>query len=272
MRLRSDQESSVRAFAQEAAARRSPAVTIVETTPRGSSSLLGSGERLIQSITGQVRALRLETEKRWNTRFTTTSPLMAWAVLHAAWLHNRHQPVRGRTLFEAVQGHRYGGVIYNFAEAVMVREADLAGVPKMDPRWSMGVWMGRTSDSDEQNVGTPRGVKYARSVKPIVEGVPRMLCDEMTWAPWGEPRAAKPAKEMTATARSTGPSATSSVPSSSMPPCEAGAAYARPVQHHPERRQPKQKRTVELERFWEECGRTPGCAQCVKPGGGGHTT
>ena len=48
VRLRSDSEPAIQAVAQEIAVRRTPAVTIVETTPVGSSSSLGAGERMIQ--------------------------------------------------------------------------------------------------------------------------------------------------------------------------------------------------------------------------------
>ncbi len=67
IRLRSDSELAITGFCQELAARRAPAVTVVETTPVASSSSLGAGERMIQTIVAQVRALRLDVEQRWST-------------------------------------------------------------------------------------------------------------------------------------------------------------------------------------------------------------
>eukprot|EP00972_Heterocapsa_arctica_P103140 15199576-Heterocapsa_arctica.AAC.1 len=53
VRLRSDSEPAIQAVAQEVVALRSPATTICEVMPKGSSSSLGTGERMIQAIVGQ---------------------------------------------------------------------------------------------------------------------------------------------------------------------------------------------------------------------------
>ena len=155
VRLRSDQEASICAFCQEVAAKRAPISTIVESTPVGSSSSLGCGERMIGAIVAQVRALRIEAETRWNTKFSASSPIIPWAVMHAAWLHNRFQPVHGMTPFEKIQQRKYNGPIYNFGEPVMVRRPKLDDVPKMDARWSLGLWLGKTVSSDE-HMSVPR--------------------------------------------------------------------------------------------------------------------
>eukprot|EP00972_Heterocapsa_arctica_P040047 5899193-Heterocapsa_arctica.AAC.1 len=63
VRLRSDPEPSIQAVAQEIAALRSRVTTIVEVIPTGSSSSLGAGERMIQAIAGQVRALKIVVEQ-----------------------------------------------------------------------------------------------------------------------------------------------------------------------------------------------------------------
>ena len=60
----------------------------------------------------------------------------------------------------------------------MVRRPKLDDVPKMDARWSLGLWLGETVSSDEHMVGTETGVHYGRSVKalPAAE-VPTNLCE-----------------------------------------------------------------------------------------------
>eukprot|EP00972_Heterocapsa_arctica_P063221 9327448-Heterocapsa_arctica.AAC.1 len=75
VRLRSDPEPSIQAVSQEVAALRSPATTIVEITPKGSSSSLGTGERMIQAIAGQVRALKIVVEQKWGQPVLTSSPV-----------------------------------------------------------------------------------------------------------------------------------------------------------------------------------------------------
>eukprot|EP00972_Heterocapsa_arctica_P033283 4898569-Heterocapsa_arctica.AAC.1 len=45
---------------------------------------------------------------------------------------------------------------------------------KLDPRWVMGLWIGKTTDSDENIVATGARVAFARSVKMIsISEVPK---------------------------------------------------------------------------------------------------
>eukprot|EP00972_Heterocapsa_arctica_P024154 3560617-Heterocapsa_arctica.AAC.1 len=78
VRLRSDSELSIQAVAQEVAALRSTATTICEITPKGSSSSLGAGERMIQAIAGQFRALKMVVERKWGRPVLTNSPIFPW--------------------------------------------------------------------------------------------------------------------------------------------------------------------------------------------------
>jgi len=83
--IRTDAEPSVEAVAQAVAARRGTAITIRETTPVGSSSGLGAGERWIQALQQQVRCLRSSVQQRFGSR-----------------------PVAGRVLFGAMVSHSAG--------------------------------------------------------------------------------------------------------------------------------------------------------------------
>ena len=67
LRLRSDSEPATQAVAQDIANRRAPAVTFVETSPVGSFSSLGSAERMVRTIAGQTRVLRVVTEEMAGT-------------------------------------------------------------------------------------------------------------------------------------------------------------------------------------------------------------
>eukprot|EP00972_Heterocapsa_arctica_P029854 4399049-Heterocapsa_arctica.AAC.1 len=68
--------------------------------------------------------------------------------MHAAWTHNRFQPVQGSIPYRSVYGHDYRGEVYEFTDAIMARVAILPAT-KLDPRWVMGLWIGKTTDSDE---------------------------------------------------------------------------------------------------------------------------
>eukprot|EP00972_Heterocapsa_arctica_P018302 2703188-Heterocapsa_arctica.AAC.1 len=86
--------------------------------------------------------------------------------MHAAWTHNRFQPVQGVTPYKSVNGHDYRGEVYEFTDAIMARVAILPAT-KLDPRWVKGLWIGKTTDSDENIVATEERETFARSVKKI---------------------------------------------------------------------------------------------------------
>eukprot|EP00972_Heterocapsa_arctica_P106598 15701379-Heterocapsa_arctica.AAC.1 len=82
---------------------------------------------MVQTICGQIRALRLDVERLWSVKLTTRSAILPWIVSHAAFLYNRYQPYRGgATPYERVQKHAYRSAILNFGEPVMVRKPDVA--------------------------------------------------------------------------------------------------------------------------------------------------
>eukprot|EP00972_Heterocapsa_arctica_P030304 4462111-Heterocapsa_arctica.AAC.1 len=57
---------------------------------------------------------------------------------------------------------------------------------KLDPRWAMGLRIGKTSDSDENIVATEERFTVARSVKklPMTEVAKDFYKNVMKWTPW----------------------------------------------------------------------------------------
>eukprot|EP00972_Heterocapsa_arctica_P055570 8197047-Heterocapsa_arctica.AAC.1 len=64
---------------------------------------------MIQAIAGQVRALKSVVEQKREEQVLTSSPVFPWLVSHAAWTHNRFQPVCGITPYKSIYGHDYRG-------------------------------------------------------------------------------------------------------------------------------------------------------------------
>ena len=58
--------------------------TMTEHSPAGSSQSNGTTERRIQTIEGQIRALRSAFETRTVSKLPTSSCLLAWLSIHAA--------------------------------------------------------------------------------------------------------------------------------------------------------------------------------------------
>ncbi|CAE8737401.1 unnamed protein product, partial [Polarella glacialis] len=162
LRLRSDQEGSIRACVSRIAAQRA-AETIVETTPKGSSNSLGAAERFIRTLMTQVATLCTQVQQQWDVELKADSPLLPWVVGHAAWLLNRFQPYLGETPFHRVQGHEYRGEVYAFGQPLLVRTVESQS--RLQPRWDAGIFLGKLTSSDEFVVATEAGIRRGRSVK-----------------------------------------------------------------------------------------------------------
>ena len=66
---------------------------------------------------------------------------------YAAWTENRFQPTgRGevrQTPYASVHGKDYTGVLFRFAQPVLIRVQDISKMAKLDPRWTLGIWIGK---------------------------------------------------------------------------------------------------------------------------------
>ena len=88
--------------------------------------------------------------------------LKPWSFVHAAWLLNRYQQ---GTAFEAAFGRPYKGKITYFGEYVQLYHR-VAGC-KMGPQWIPGVWLGKTSEGNEDQhvVSTVNGVMKGKAIR-----------------------------------------------------------------------------------------------------------
>ena len=80
-RFRSDSEQSIRSFVQEVA-KQGGSETIIEVTPKASSSSLGAGECYIKRVMGTLRTLVAEFEAYWKRPFPVQ--LLPHAVVYSA--------------------------------------------------------------------------------------------------------------------------------------------------------------------------------------------
>jgi hypothetical protein len=111
---------------------------------------------------------------------------MPWAVRHAAWLLNRYAPYRRNTNCTPYNNnyqHEYRGEIFLFGQPVMGKLRET--VPKLEPRWAPGVWLGRSNQSDEHLIGTANGILLSRSVKAMHrDDIQQDVFGQMQWTPW----------------------------------------------------------------------------------------
>ncbi|CAE8679812.1 unnamed protein product [Polarella glacialis] len=242
--LRSDQEMAVQAVAQAAAAQRQ-APTMVEVTRKGSSSSLGTGEKYIRDLMSQVRVCCEQAQQIWGQQLAASSSLMPWVVTRAAWTMNRFSRDAPYT---KAQGHEYHGAVFRFSEPVMVK--NVGNLTRLQPRWTPGVWLGRTSDGDENLAATAQGLLIGRSARAMERAVlPEDLLAKAVGA-MSTPRPGESELPQSAQDRQT--------PAVHVGPSRAVGGAAAP-------------RGVELRAFHQAVGKTPGCVACDEPGGKQHT-
>ena len=81
------------------------------------------------------------------------------------------------------------GQVGEFAEVVHFRDpGKVADMPKLDDRWNLGLWLGKSLASDEHYVGTSEGVRRCRSIWrcPEKQRWDRKMLTEMNGEPWNQ--------------------------------------------------------------------------------------
>ncbi|CAK0836065.1 unnamed protein product [Prorocentrum cordatum] len=176
-RLRTDTEQATKAILDGVASELTGKIT-PELTPKHSSQS-NPAEAAVKIVEGQTRVLRLDLEKRYGTKVTAAMPIWAWMMRHAGWLHERFSRRAGeQTPHEIATGTPYKGDICNFGETVLYRIArparrGLTGGRRLhrgEAQWGRGIWVGRSDESQEHLVMTPRGLDRARTVRRLPEG------------------------------------------------------------------------------------------------------
>ena len=165
--LRADSESSLMDVIR-AVSRTRDAETIVETIPIRSSSSIGCCDIRAQMTSAQVRALRLDVQRRFSIWLPVTHPSFGWLLWHASFVLDRFQPSRprsGLTAFEIMHGKIYDQELTAFGAIGMGRNPVALAIPKGEPRWFLCSWMGRTVSSSDHILATEAGIRYSRSFK-----------------------------------------------------------------------------------------------------------
>ena len=220
------------------------ATTIIRQTSKKSSQSNAYVERAHQSVEAMVRTMKEVIEDKAHTRLSATDSITSWMIRHAAFLQTRFSVGKdGKTPFKRRHHKEYTSQLLPFGSAVdaKVRDEETER-SKFDSRFIPGIWLGRATESDEHIVGTAQGVYTARSVraKNDQEIWNSGLIKSMKGTPWA-------------------------------PRGEDSQAEVRMLE---ERHRPMigwNINTRILRDFWDEMGKTAGCAACASPGGKKHS-
>eukprot|EP00929_Paragymnodinium_shiwhaense_P111971 TRINITY_DN8021_c0_g1_i4.p1 TRINITY_DN8021_c0_g1~~TRINITY_DN8021_c0_g1_i4.p1 ORF type:complete len:1618 (+),score=271.11 TRINITY_DN8021_c0_g1_i4:701-5554(+) len=156
-------------------------------TPVGSSASAGGIERANYEVEQQCRTMRSRFEEVYpGLRVTMGHSIMPWLIRHASWLICRFQiKADGKTAYERLRGRQYNGEVVEFGELVHYKDPSKE-LGKLDDRWHTGLWLGKSMASDEHYIGTPIGVRRARSIwrRPEKLRWVRAELDRLQGAPW----------------------------------------------------------------------------------------
>ena len=145
-------------------------------------------ERANYEVEKQIRTLRSRFEENYGESVGLDHKMLPFLVRHCAWLITHYQVKSdGKTPYERLRGRPYQGQVAEFAEVVHFRDpGKAADMPKLDDRWNLGLWLGKSLASDEHYVGTSAGVRRCRSIwrRPEKQRWDRKMLTEMNGEPW----------------------------------------------------------------------------------------
>ena len=138
--------------------------TLPRHGPPHSHQSQGPVEACIQVYRGFFVANKLALEAGIGCRLLLKHPAVVWLIRHVAWLITRYNTGRdGCSPFRRIFGKPYNGSICKFGEQVHYK---LSGHPssRVQPRWELGAWVGKTELTDEHLLGTLSGIRNSRTI------------------------------------------------------------------------------------------------------------
>ena len=130
-------------------------------------------ESWIRRAKEQVRTLKLNLEANIEQQITVYHPAWPWLLEWSCQVINRFRILEdGRTGSERIRGKNSHKQVCCFGETVLYLPIKLGGHerPNMDPKFDEGIWLGLTTRTDEDIVGTPNGIVRSRTIKRLPQG------------------------------------------------------------------------------------------------------
>ena len=150
----------------------------LKTTMRATKLYDSAGNSLAENAVHRVRGLAASMmeslAEKIGLRFHHQHPLWSWACRHAAWTLNRYQVLRGTTSFELTHGKAYEGKVCPLGEVVFAYSKQKQGF-KADPRWKVGICLGKTEVQDAWVIGDGNRVFLSKSLRRVADASTRYL-------------------------------------------------------------------------------------------------
>jgi hypothetical protein len=167
--IKSDQEPAIRFLVDDVCKARTGAKTIPEESPVASKGSNGIVERAVQTIEGQIRALKSQLDERYKIKIDVEHLVVTWLVDYAAYLVNRLEVGKdGKTSYERSKGKKATVIGIEFGEKLLWKAKVVGPLQKINPRWQYGMFVGVNHRSGELYIATQEGKIYVvRTVKRI---------------------------------------------------------------------------------------------------------
>ena len=162
----------------------------VRQSPAYSSQSQGSIERYHRTLMGQVRALLQQVTISYNLTLSVQHPILPWIVRHAAWLLNRYAIHNdGQTSYQRRWQKDHKAPLCEMAETIQYMISTTRTLPKMEPRFFKGIWLGRDTMTGESIIGIPGKIIRVRTIRRQIEPdkYDRQLLDTINVYPWNSP-------------------------------------------------------------------------------------
>ena len=157
--LKTDNEAALQAL-REAVANRLPEGALAVNPPARESESSGSVENAVKLFKGMLRTLLMAFERKLGGVIPSDHPAMTWLCEHVSDVATKYlRGNDGRTGYERLFGKQVHEECLEYGEQVMwrrPRKKDYNVV--IDPRWSTGIWLGRTWGSISHRIAvSPTG-------------------------------------------------------------------------------------------------------------------
>ena len=167
----------------------------METAPRYSSQSLGGVGAFQRTLKTDVLTMRYDLEARYQMKLLTSHNAWPWMVRWAAFVRSRFGiKANGRTAYQDAFDTNYSGEVLPFGETAMFRTpiSKTGAVQgrkrqlKGDSLWRKGIFLGKSTGTNEFLFGTEDGVYTARSVRrlPPAGRSSKELMDKFVGLPW----------------------------------------------------------------------------------------
>ena len=149
----------------------------------------GSIERYHRTLMGQVRTLLQQVTTKYNLKLSVQHPILPWIVRHAAWLLNRYAIHNdGQTSYQRRWQKDHKAPLCEMAETIQYMISTARTLPKMEPRFFKGIWLGRDSDrriNDRNSRQNHQGenhskTNWTRQIRQATPGYNQCVSMELT--------------------------------------------------------------------------------------------